>query len=99
MPRPTPAPPASLEITQVLHALADPVRLSIVRQLRESDAPIACGDFDVEVAKSTLSHHFRVLRESGVTVAWHADGRTVLNRLREDELDQRFPGLLAAVLE
>lgn len=98
MPRPTPSPPAHMEVTQVLHALADPVRLSLVRQLRGATAPIACGDFDVDVAKSTLSHHFRVLRESGVTAAWHADGRTVLNRLREEELEESFPGLLAAVI-
>lgn len=98
MPRPIAAPPERLEVTQVLHALADPVRLSIVRQLRESAEPIACGNFYVDVAKSTLSHHFRVLRETGVILAWHADGRTVMNLLREDEINDSFPGLLAAIL-
>lgn len=98
MPRPTPAPPEHLDVTQVLHALADPVRLSIVRQLRDAPAPVACGTFDVDVAKSTLSHHFRVLRQAGVIRSEHADGRTVVNHLRAAEIDAAFPGLLSAVL-
>lgn len=98
MPRPLPAPPERLEVTSVLHALADPVRLAIVGQLAASQEPIACGAFDVEVGKSTLSHHFRTLRDSGVIESFRRDGRTVENTLRQAALEASFPGLLAAVL-
>lgn len=98
MSRPLPEPPQQLEVTAVLNALADPARLSIVRQLAGSQEPIACGTFDVEVGKSTLSHHFRVLREAGVIESRRRDGRTVVNTLRTAELEAAFPGLLHAVL-
>ncbi len=87
---------ASLELTGVLHALADPVRLEIVRALA-SDGEMRCGVFDVPVTKSTRTHHFRVLRESGV-IEQRAEGTALVNRLRREELDERFPGLLASVL-
>jgi DNA-binding transcriptional ArsR family regulator len=90
-------PPAeSLELTGVLHALSDPVRLEIVRALA-SGTPCRCGAFDLPVTKSTRTHHFRVLRESGV-IEQRADGTALLNRLRRDDLDARFPGLLDSVL-
>ena len=90
-------PPAdSLELTGVLHALADPVRLDIVRALA-SGCEVRCGAFELPVTKSTRTHHFRVLRESGV-IEQRADGTALVNRLRREELDERFPGLLASVL-
>jgi DNA-binding transcriptional ArsR family regulator len=92
-----PPPPATLEVTAVLHALADPVRLELIRQLNASDTEIACGRFDAPVAKSTLSHHFRILREAGVIVTRREKGQS-LNVLRVAELEGSFPGLLHAVL-
>jgi DNA-binding transcriptional ArsR family regulator len=86
----------SLELTGVLHALADPVRLEIVRGLA-SAGESRCNAFDLPVSKSTSTHHFRVLRESGV-IEQRAEGTAVVNRLRRDELDERFPGLLDSVL-
>jgi DNA-binding transcriptional ArsR family regulator len=86
----------SLELTGVLHALADPVRLEIVRGLA-SGGECRCNAFDLPVSKSTSTHHFRVLRESGV-IEQRAEGTAVVNRLRRDELDDRFPGLLDSVL-
>ncbi len=80
----------------ILHALSDPVRLRIVSQLADGGEH-TCGSLDLPVAKSTCSHHFRVLREAGV-VAQRVDGKCRFNRLRSDELEQRFPGLLDAVL-
>ncbi|ONI80006.1 hypothetical protein ALI144C_23100 [Actinosynnema sp. ALI-1.44] len=91
-----PSPPATLEVTAVLHALADPVRLHLVRQLREADGAIACGRFDTTVAKSTLSHHFKILREAGV-IATHREGGNAFNVLRTEEMDAAFPGLLNAI--
>jgi DNA-binding transcriptional ArsR family regulator len=85
-----------LELTAVLHALSDPIRLGIVRSLNDAGA-CNCGSFSVPVAKSTLSHHLRVLREAGVTLTT-PDGTARVVSLRAEDLDARFPGLLEAVL-
>jgi DNA-binding transcriptional ArsR family regulator len=86
-----------LQIADVLHALSDPQRLSIVRCLSNDSMPRRCGSFDLDVTKSTLTHHFRVLREAGV-IAQREEGTARLNSLRREDLDERFPGLLDAVL-
>src|SRR4051812_19029433 len=90
--------PASeeLELAAVLHALSDPIRLQIVRDLADAGS-CPCGAFAVPVAKSTLSHHLKVLREAGVTSTEAAGTQRVVS-LRTGDLDGRFPGLLAAVL-
>jgi DNA-binding transcriptional ArsR family regulator len=88
-----------LEMAAVLHALSDPHRLQIVRALAEDyPEPRPCGTFGLEITKSTLTHHFRVLREAGV-IEQRQEGTARLNSLRREDLDQRFPGLLDAVLE
>jgi len=86
-----------IEMPAVLHALSDPQRLRIVRVLAAESAPRRCGSFDLDVTKSTLTHHFRVLREAGV-IEQRVEGTARLNSLRRDDLDERFPGLLDAVL-
>jgi DNA-binding transcriptional ArsR family regulator len=91
-----PPQPERLDLFAVLNCLADPIRLSIVAQLAVTD-DLECGTFEVPVTKSTLSHHFRVLRESGV-IATTKSGTRSLNRLRRAELDEAFPGLLPSVL-
>ena len=85
-----------LELPTVLHALSDPIRLRIVRDLAEVGA-CNCGTFAVPVAKSTLSHHLRVLREAGLTDTQPSGTQRVVS-LRRGDLDARFPGLLDAVL-
>src|SRR3954452_14629357 len=85
-----------LELPAVLHALSDPIRLRIVRDLSDAGA-CNCGSFAVPVAKSTLSHHLRVLREAGVTLT-EPNGTQRVVSLRRADLDSRFPGLLDAVL-
>jgi DNA-binding transcriptional ArsR family regulator len=88
----------ALELTGVLHALSDPVRLEIVRKLAEhGGCERRCGSFELPVTKSTSTHHFRVLRESGV-IEQRPAGTALVNRLRREELDARFPGLLDSVL-
>jgi DNA-binding transcriptional ArsR family regulator len=85
-----------LELAAVLHALSDPVRLRIVTGLADGQER-TCKSFDLPVVKSTCTHHFRVLREAGV-IRQRLDGTTKLNSLRRVDLDESFPGLLAAVL-
>lgn len=87
----------SLALTQVLHALSDPVRLSIVTTLL-INGPLACGALNLSVAKSTASHHFRVLREAGV-IHMQPEGTQFINSLRKDDLNNRFPGLLEVILQ
>jgi DNA-binding transcriptional ArsR family regulator len=88
---------SELDLPAVLHALSDPQRLRIVRLLAERDDACACSSFGLDVTKSTLTHHFRVLREAGVIRQAHS-GTSKLNTLRREDLDSRFPGLLEAVL-
>jgi DNA-binding transcriptional ArsR family regulator len=87
---------SELSLMEVLHALADPVRLEIVRQLDE-DGEKACGMFGIEMPKSSLSHHFRILRESGVILSEN-QGTALMNRLQRKDLDARFPGMVRAIL-
>ena len=86
-----------LELPTVLHALSDPQRLHIVRELAADPEPRPCGGFAMNVSKSTCTHHFRVLREAGV-IRQRLEGTTKLNSLRREDLDARFPGLLDSVL-
>ncbi|MFI5959051.1 ArsR/SmtB family transcription factor [Cryptosporangium sp. NPDC051539] len=89
---------ANLVLTDVLFALSDPSRLAIVRQL--ADGPmetVGCQTLGGEIPKSTRSHYLKTLREAGI-IRNVAHGRERLVSLRRDDLDDRFPGLLASVL-
>jgi DNA-binding transcriptional ArsR family regulator len=86
-----------IELPAVLHALSDPMRLRIVAGLARDD-DLSCGSFELPVTKSTCTHHFKVLREAGIIRQRHA-GTARLNTLRREELDARFPGLLATILD
>jgi DNA-binding transcriptional ArsR family regulator len=86
-----------IQLVDVLQALADPVRLQIVRFLDQSDGAIPCHEIPIPVSKSTGSHHLKVLREAGVVKA-QVDGTRRYYTLRTEDLDARFPGLLDSVL-
>jgi DNA-binding transcriptional ArsR family regulator len=86
-----------IELPAVLHALSDPHRLEIVRRLDEDTEPRPCGTFGFGISKSTMTHHFRTLREAGV-IRQERQGTTKMTELRREDLDARFPGLLDAVL-
>ncbi|CAA9423633.1 MAG: Transcriptional regulator, ArsR family [uncultured Quadrisphaera sp.] len=88
--------PEQLRLEAVLDALASPVRLRIVGRLAQG-AELTCGTVLPDVPPSSASHHWRVLRESGVLFA-RREGRVIVHSLRRDDLDGRFPGLLDAVL-
>ena len=85
-----------VELSTVMAALSDPVRVSIIRSLA-AEGECACGTLDLGVSPATRSHHFRVLREAGITLT-RPEGTHRYVSLRRDELDERFPGLLPAIL-
>ncbi|NEP18784.1 MAG: helix-turn-helix transcriptional regulator [Leptolyngbya sp. SIO4C1] len=85
-----------ITLAGVLYAFGDPVRLEIVQLLAEKGEQ-ACRDCGGAIAKSTLSHHFKILREAGV-IFTQKSGTQHLNSLRKDDLEALFPGLLATVL-
>jgi DNA-binding transcriptional ArsR family regulator len=88
-----------IDLVTVLRALADPVRLEILRELSAQHEPHPCSAdaYDVDVKAATMSHHWRVLREAGVTTT-RVDGRRRWVELRRADMDKRFPGLLDSVL-
>jgi DNA-binding transcriptional ArsR family regulator len=90
--------PEDVSVVTALSALADPVRIQLIRELAGSaDWTRSCGSFDVPVGKAALSHHFSVLRGAGL-VEQRDQGPKRVNRLRREEFDARFPGLLDLVL-
>jgi DNA-binding transcriptional ArsR family regulator len=91
---------AAVDVLTVLQALSDPVRLEIVRQLAGCGAPgeLKCGRIELPVTKSTASHHLKTLVRAGLT-SEREEGTSKFIRLRRDELDARFPGLLDSVLQ
>jgi DNA-binding transcriptional ArsR family regulator len=92
-----PADLASVDVITLLQALSDPVRLAMVRQLAGCEGELACGQIEVPVTKSTATHHLKILARAGIT-AEREEGTRKFVRLRRDELDLRFPGVLASVL-
>jgi DNA-binding transcriptional ArsR family regulator len=85
-----------ISLSKVLHALSDPVRMEIVFKIARA-GQVACGAFDIPMPKSTLSHHFKVLRESGVVVC-RREGTVLINSVRFDDLEERFPGVVSAII-
>lgn len=83
-------------LSQVLYALSDPVRMEVVCRLAQH-GEATCSALEGGRPKSSMSHHFRVLREAGL-VWTRTDGPAHRNDLRRDEFDRRFPGLLSTIL-
>ncbi|MFF4267118.1 ArsR/SmtB family transcription factor [Streptomyces virginiae] len=89
-----------LRLETVLGALSDPLRLGIVRKLllESEEFDHSCGWFGLDRPKSSLTHHFKALREAGVT-RQRQYGLERRSHVRVDDLDARFPGLLALVAD
>jgi DNA-binding transcriptional ArsR family regulator len=87
-----------LQLTVIMHALSDPMRVQIVRAIAQLEAGASCRECTCpNVPKSTLAHHFKVLRTAGL-IHSIAQGSAIQNTLRRNDLEARFPGLLALVL-
>lgn len=87
---------ADLCLDNVLHALSDPIRRDIVRKLMASDS-MSCIQACAAHPPSTVSFHHKILREAGL-IRSEKKGVEVINTLRRADIDERFPGLLDAVL-
>jgi DNA-binding transcriptional ArsR family regulator len=91
--------PSAKDITidGILYALADPVRRGIVLKLLSGEK-MNCGKACGDLSPSTISFHYKILRESGLILS-EKKGVEVVNCLRKDEVDKRFPGLLDSILK
>jgi DNA-binding transcriptional ArsR family regulator len=89
--------PEDFTLLEVLRALAEPTRLQIVQSLLRAGTELGCECFGQDLRRATVAHHFRVLREAGVTRT-RVDGRCRWLSVREDELNRKFPGLLPALM-
>ncbi len=88
---------SQITLPYVLYALSDPIRLEIVRRLKEADGELSCADATGAVLpKSTMSFHFKALREAGL-IRTRQEGRTKYNGIHPG-FEKRFPGLLKAIL-
>lgn len=88
----------AIRLADILRALTDPGRLRMLAILADGEFhPCRREEFGLDLQKSTLSHHFRILRESGLTVT-RVQGRNYDMRLRRADLNDRFPGFLDALI-
>jgi DNA-binding transcriptional ArsR family regulator len=85
----------------ILHALSDPVRVAIYADIVAQECALNCSNFltvcDKNIPKSTLSQHFRILRDAGL-IRSERHGVEMHNVSRCAELDKRFPGLIHAIV-
>lgn len=89
-----------LQLPRVLAALADPHRLAAVRFVAwhgESWCTQVIQEAGLGTSKSTFSHHLRILREAGI-ITKRIQGTKGFMRLRKEDLDRRFPGLIDSIL-
>ncbi|HTC35936.1 MAG TPA: helix-turn-helix domain-containing protein [Bryobacteraceae bacterium] len=95
--------PSVQEVTVegILHALSDPVRVAMYADIVAQECPQSCSNFltvsDKAIPKSTLSQHFKILREAGL-IRSERHGVELQNVSRCAELEQRFPGLIRAIV-
>jgi len=89
-----------IPLEAILHALADPVRVKIFADIARQDCPQNCTAFvnvaEKPIPKSTLSQHFKILREAGL-IRSERHGVEMHNTSRAAEVDARYPGLLVAI--
>jgi DNA-binding transcriptional ArsR family regulator len=81
-----------------MYALADPTRLEIIALLAKAGKKLTCGEINLNRPKSSMSHHFKILRGAGL-VQTLIEGTEHMNSLRLEEIEQKYPGVLSAVLK
>lgn len=90
-----------ITVEGILHALSDPARVAIYADIVGASCSQNCSSFstisDKAIPKSTLSQHFKALREAGL-IRSERRGVEMHNTSRCQEIDQRFPGLIAAII-
>ena len=87
-----------INLTDIMYALSDPARVEIVRTIALEKRPMTCGELNAERPKSSMSHHFKILRDSGL-LRTEIDGKEHLNSLRTNEVEAKFPGVMKAILK
>jgi DNA-binding transcriptional ArsR family regulator len=91
-----------ITVEAILHALSDPVRVAIFADIAGADCARNCSNFlqmsEKNIPKSTLSQHFKALREAGL-IRSERSGVEMHNTSRCTEIDRRFPGLIAAIVK
>jgi DNA-binding transcriptional ArsR family regulator len=89
-------------VEAILHALSDPARVAIFADIVGQECTQKCSSFlqgpEKAIPKSTLSQHFRILREAGL-IRGERRGVEMHNVSRCAEIDQMYPGLLAAIVQ
>ncbi len=89
-------------VEAILHALSDPVRVAIFIQIADSACSRTCSNFlnirEKGIPKSTLSQHFKALREAGL-IRGERRGTEMHNTTRCSEIENRFPGLIGAIVK
>ena len=92
----------AVRLEAIPHALSDPVRVAIFSVIAGAEFPLNCAAFasvnDRTIPKSSLSQHFKVLREAGL-IRSERQGVAMHNTSRCAEVDQRFPGLVATIID
>jgi len=91
-------PKEDISLFTILYALSEPLRFNIIEQLVDGQE-LTCGAFKLNLnrGKSTMTHHFKVLRDAGL-IQTRVDGREHYTSLRRDDIEQRFPGLLDTMM-
>lgn len=91
-----------ITVEGILHALSDPVRVQILAGIVKAECPKSCTNFKIvenrELPKSTLSQHFKVLREAGL-IRSERKGVELHNSTRYAEICERFGPLLTAIFD
>lgn len=88
-----------IQLDRIFAVLGEPLRLTIVQRLltRSEEFDHTCGWFEIDRPKSTLTHHFKALREAGV-ITQRQYGLERRSRVRLEDLNSRFPGLIDLIL-
>lgn len=90
-----------ISVEGILYAFSDPVRVQIYTEIEGSECAQICSSFlklgNRTLPKSTLSQHFKVLREAGL-IRSERKGIELHNTTRSEELKERFGGMIRAII-